>query len=76
MERFSQSVRPFLSVMRKSRDQIYCELLVLRCQQEDRDAFDKLVGGWQERLWRYAYRVTGSEPAAWDAVQETWLAVI
>lgn len=62
--------------MRKSRAQIYEELLVIRCQQGDKEAFNELVGRWQRRLWRYACRLTGSEPAAWDIVQETWFAII
>lgn len=62
--------------MRKSRSQIYDELLVIKCRQGDRAAFDELVGRWQKRLWHYAYRVTGSESAAWDIVQETWYGII
>jgi RNA polymerase sigma-70 factor (ECF subfamily) len=27
-------------------------------------------------MWRYAFRVTGCESAAWDVVQETWASVI
>jgi RNA polymerase sigma-70 factor (ECF subfamily) len=62
--------------MRKSRNQIYDELLVIKCQQGDKDAFDELVERWQQRLWHYACRVTGSESAAWDIVQETWFAIV
>jgi RNA polymerase sigma-70 factor (ECF subfamily) len=62
--------------MRKSRSQIYDELLVIKSRQGDRAAFDELVGRWQKRLWYYAYRVTGSESAAWDIVQETWCGII
>jgi RNA polymerase sigma factor (sigma-70 family) len=62
--------------MRKSRDQIYNELLVLKCQAGDKDAFEELVERWEKRFWHYAYRVTSSESAAWDIVQETWLAVV
>jgi RNA polymerase sigma factor (sigma-70 family) len=62
--------------MQKSRAQIYDELLVIRCQQGDREALNELVGRWQNRLWRYAYRLTGSEPGAWDIVQEAWFAII
>ncbi|MHC4591974.1 MAG: RNA polymerase sigma factor [Planctomycetota bacterium] len=42
--------------MAKSRDQLYDELLVLRCQEGDREAFDELVARWQRRLWRQAHR--------------------
>ena len=62
--------------MSKRRDQIYDELLVIKCQQGDSRAFDELVGRWQRRLWYYAFGVTGSEAAAWDIVQETWVGVI
>lgn len=62
--------------MRNSRAQIYDELLVIKCQQGNKGAFDELVGRWQKRLWHYAFKVTGSEPAAWDIVQETWYEVL
>ena len=62
--------------MRKNRSQIYDELLVIKCRQGDKAAFDELVGKWQKRLWNYAYRVTGSESAAWDVVQEAWYSII
>lgn len=62
--------------MRKSRNQIYDELLVLKCQQGDKEAFAELVDRWQKRLWRYAFGLIGSEPAAWDILQETWLGII
>jgi RNA polymerase sigma-70 factor (ECF subfamily) len=51
------------------------ELLVLRCQEGDASAFDELIGRWQERLWRHAWRLTGSRDAAWDVLQEAWLTV-
>jgi RNA polymerase sigma-70 factor (ECF subfamily) len=62
--------------MRKSRDQIYNELLVIKSQQGDKEAFNELVGRWQKQLWNYAYRVTGAESAAWDIVQESWHGII
>ena len=66
----------YYRTMPKSREQIYDELLVLKCQQADREAFNELVARWQKRLWNYAFRVTGSESAAWDIVQETWFGII
>lgn len=62
--------------MKKSRAQIYDELLVIKCKQGNKEAFDELVGRWQKRLWHYAFKVTGSESAAWDIVQETWYGII
>ena len=66
----------YYRIMQKSRDQIYNELLVLKCQQGSKDAFEELVGRWQKRLWHYAFQVTGSDAAAWDVVQETWVGII
>jgi len=53
----------YYRIMRKSRDRIYDELLVLKCRQGDKQALDELVGRWQERLWRYAFAITGSDAA-------------
>ncbi len=58
------------------RDTIRDELLVLRSQQGEVDALTMLVDRWQQRLYRYALRLTGNRELALDAVQETWLAVI
>lgn len=60
----------------KRRERITDELLVLRCQEGDVAAFDELVGRWQERLWRHAWRLTGSQHAAWDVLQEAWIGII
>jgi RNA polymerase sigma factor (sigma-70 family) len=51
------------------------ELLVLGSLQGDLGAFDALVGRWQKRLWQHAWRLTGNEEAAWDVMQESWIAI-
>jgi RNA polymerase sigma-70 factor, ECF subfamily len=56
-------------------DRLNDELLVLRCQEGDAEAFERLVERWQERLWRHAWRLTGDESAAWDAMQEAWIGI-
>lgn len=56
-------------------DRLNDELLVLRCQEGDAEAFELLVGRWQSRLWRHAWRLTGDESAAWDAIQESWIGI-
>ena len=62
--------------MKKGREQIYDELIVIKCLQGQEEAFEELVQRFQKRLWNYAFKVTGSESAAWDIVQETWIGVI
>ena len=57
------------------RDQIYDQVLVLRCREGDPQAFAELAGRWQERMWRHAFRLTGQQEAAWDVLQESWIAI-
>lgn len=76
LERFEPTAsgkRPTCKVNKNER--INDELLVLHAQAGSADAFERLVARWQERLWRFAFRLSGEEQAAWDALQETWLAV-
>ncbi len=42
-------------------------------RQGDAEAFRELVESYSPRLFRLAYRITGDEPSAEDAVQETFL---
>lgn len=62
--------------MARSAEDIYDELLILRCQDGDADAMDELVARWQRRLLRYAWQLTGRQDAAWDVLQEAWLAIV
>ncbi|MGA2062575.1 MAG: RNA polymerase sigma factor [Thermoguttaceae bacterium] len=56
-------------------DRLNDELLVLRCQEGDAEAFEALIGRWQRRLWQHAWRLTGDDSAAWDALQEAWIGI-
>jgi RNA polymerase sigma factor (sigma-70 family) len=56
--------------------QIYTELLVIRCQQGQKEAFELIVELWQKPLLSFALRYLDQEIDACDAVQETWVAVI
>ena len=51
------------------------ELLVLKCQEADSDAFDELLRRWQKRLWQHAWRLVGREDAAWDILQDSLVAI-
>jgi len=57
------------------RERIADELLVLRSQEGDLAAFEELVGRWQQRLWRHAWRLLGREDMAWDVLQEAWIGI-
>jgi len=52
------------------------DLLAVRCQLGERDAFDELIRRWHEPLWKYARRLTGDDDAAAETVQEAWLRVL
>ncbi len=62
--------------MARSPEQLRQDLLVIRSQNGDRKALEKLVYQWQRRLWRIALEKLNDQDAAWDVIQETWLAVI
>jgi RNA polymerase sigma-70 factor (ECF subfamily) len=59
----------------KAQDQLEDHLLVLQCQEGNRVALEQLIDRWQDRLWRHACRLCGDEQAAWDALQEAWIAI-
>jgi RNA polymerase sigma-70 factor (ECF subfamily) len=52
------------------------ELLAIRCALGERQAFDALIARWHEPLWRYLRRLSGSDDAAADLTQDTWLRVM
>jgi RNA polymerase sigma factor (sigma-70 family) len=61
--------------VRRDKQAILQELLVVRCQRGDRQAFEDLVRQWENRLLYYVRRLVASEEDAWDVLQATWLRV-
>ncbi len=62
--------------MTTQKQQIYTELLVIRCQQGEKEAFELIVKLWKKPLLVFAMRYLDQETEAWDSVQETWVSVI
>lgn len=52
------------------------ELLVIRCQLGERDAFDALIERWAASVTGYARRMSEDGDAATDLTQDIWLRVI
>lgn len=52
------------------------ELLAIRCQLGEREAFDALIERYADRLRGFVRRVANSETEADDLVQDTWLRVL
>jgi len=50
------------------------EVLVIRCQLGEREAFAELVHAWHPAIERYVARMLGTPDD--DVVQEVWLAVV
>ena len=52
------------------------ELLVVRCQLGEPEAFDDLIARWHDPLWQYIRRMSGRDDEAQDILQDVWLRVI
>ncbi len=61
--------------MRSARD-IANEMLVIKAQAGDADAFDALVRHWSPIILRYCLRLTQDPDIAQDAMQTCWLRAI
>lgn len=57
-------------------DDIYDQLLVIRCQEGSREALAELVERWQTRLYRQALRMVEQPSEAEELVQVAWLAIV
>ncbi len=57
-------------------EQIYTELLVMRCQDNDKTAFHDLHRIWTPRFLRHIITLLKSEDPAKDIAQEGWFAII
>ncbi len=51
------------------------EMLVLRSRQGELEALETLLRKWQQPLWALAYRMTGSEDASYDVLQEALISI-
>lgn len=47
--------------------------LITRSRAGDREAYDLLVGAYQDRIYHVAFRVTGNREDAWDAAQDAFI---
>jgi RNA polymerase sigma-70 factor (ECF subfamily) len=58
------------------KEEICAQLLVVRRRRGDPAALEELIRIWQDRLFYFVRRLVSNEEDAWDALQETWLAVM
>ena len=57
-------------------DELFDELLVVKAQQGDERALERLYLRWNNRLVRSARRYCGAEDTASDLAQECWIAIL
>jgi len=62
--------------LRLNKQLIQDELLIVRCQQGDRQALEDLVRLYEKRLLYYIRKLVSNEQDAWNILQDTWLKVL
>lgn len=62
--------------MEKNPEQIFDELLVLKCQSGDKRSLSLLINRWHPKLIRQANRHLYDIEASKDVVQESWQAIL
>ncbi len=58
------------------KEEIYCELLVLRCRQGQRAALEELVRTWERPLFYYIRRLIDDEDETRQVLQQSWVGVL
>ena len=58
------------------KEAIACELLVLRCRQGQRAAWEEMVQTWDRPLFYYVHRLIDDEDDARHVLQQTWVKVL
>lgn len=61
--------------MGRSSDQIFDELLVIRCQEEDQEAVGLLWKRWQPRILKWSFGFLNDQEEAYEIAQESWLSI-
>ncbi|MCP3960875.1 MAG: RNA polymerase sigma factor [bacterium] len=62
--------------MTRNRQDVFNDLLVLRCQGGDTAALETLARAWHPSMLRHAFRLTGERDAAAEIAQDAWLAIV
>lgn len=61
--------------MGRSSDQIFNELLIIRCQEQDQEAIGLLWKRWQPRVLKWAYDFLKDQDQAYEIAQESWISI-
>jgi len=61
--------------MGRSSEQIFDELLVIRCQEKDQEAIGLLWKRWQPKLLSWAFNFLKDRDQAYEIAQESWMSI-
>ncbi|MBO3697896.1 RNA polymerase sigma factor [Roseivirga sp. E12] len=61
--------------MGRSSEQIFDELLVIRCQEKDQEAVGLLWKRWQPKLLMWAFGFLKDQDQAYEIAQESWMSI-
>ena len=61
--------------MKRSSDQIFDELLILRCQDHDKVAIGLLWKRWQPKVLSWSYGFLNDHDQAHEVAQESWISI-
>ena len=61
--------------MGRSSDQIFNELLIIRCQERDQEAIGLLWKRWQPRVLKWAFDFLNDQDQAYEIAQESWISI-
>ncbi len=61
--------------MERNSDQIFDELLVIKCQDQDQKAYDLLWKRWQPRILKWSFGFINDPDVAREIAQESWVSI-
>ncbi|WP_420387423.1 RNA polymerase sigma factor [Roseivirga sp.] len=61
--------------MKRDSDQIFDELLVIRCREKDEEAIGLLWNRWQPRILKWSYDFLKDQELAGEIAQESWISI-
>ena len=61
--------------MKRSSEQIFDELLILRCQEHDQVAIGLLWKRWQPKVLKWSYGFLNDQDMAHEVAQESWISI-
>lgn len=61
--------------MGRSSDDIFDELLIIRCKEKDKEALGLLWKRWQPRVLKWAFNFLQDKNQAYEVAQESWISI-